>query len=115
MANPNVMEFTTDNWTREVEQSDVPVLVDFWATWCGPCRALGPTIDKVANAFAGKVKVGKLNVDDAPDVATKYGVMSIPRIFFFKGGDKPVKMIAGVASEAELTNTINGILKGEQP
>ncbi|MCI0377550.1 MAG: thioredoxin [Gemmataceae bacterium] len=109
MAAENIVEFTSDNWQKEVEQSDVPVLVDFWAPWCGPCRLLAPTIDKVASQFAGKVKVGKLNVDDSPDVATKYGVVSIPRVFLFKGGDKPVKSIVGLVSENELVNTINTV------
>ena len=87
MASENVVEFTDDNWQTEVVGSELPVLVDFWAPWCGPCRALGPTIDKIATQFAGKVKVGKLNVDDAPETASKYGITSIPRVFLFKGGD----------------------------
>ncbi len=111
MASPNVLEFTSDNWQKEVEQSDKPVLVDFWAPWCGPCRQLGPTIDKLASQFGGKVKVGKLNVDDSPDVATKYGVTSIPRVFFFKGGDKPQKTLVGLVSENELVKAINGMLE----
>src|SRR5262245_43674128 len=102
MAGKNVLEFTSDNWQSEVEQSDQPVVVDFWAPWCGPCRALGPTIDKLANDFAGRVKVGKLNVDDAPDVATKFGVTSIPRVFIFKGGERPAKTLVGRASGREL-------------
>ena len=111
MAGKNVLEFTSDNWQKEVEQSDKPVLVDFWAPWCGPCRQLGPTIDKIALQYDGKVKVGKLNVDDSPDVATKFGVTSIPRVFLFKGGDKPAKTIVGLVSESELVKTINGLLE----
>ncbi len=110
MAGQNVLEFTSGNWQKEVEQSDQPVVVDFWAPWCGPCRTLGPTIDKLAAQYNGKVKVGKLNVDDSPDVAAKYGVNSIPRVFFFKGGDKPQKTIVGLVSENELVKTIDGLL-----
>jgi thioredoxin 1 len=106
----NVLEFTDDNWVKEVADSSVPVIVDFWAPWCGPCRALGPVIDKLATQFAGKVKVGKLNVDEAQDTAAKYGVSSIPRVLFFKGGDQPVETIVGLRSEAELAKSINGLL-----
>jgi thioredoxin 1 len=111
MAGKNVVEFTDANWSSEVEQSTVPVVVDFWAPWCGPCRQLGPTIDKLAEQFAGKVKVGKLNVDDAPDVASRYGVTSIPRIFIFKGGDKPRKAFVGVTSERDLVSSINAVME----
>jgi thioredoxin 1 len=99
------------NWASEVEQSSVPVVVDFWAPWCGPCRQLGPTIDKLAEQFAGKVKIGKLNVDDAPDVASKFGITSIPRIFIFKGGDKPRKSFVGVTSERELASSITTVME----
>jgi thioredoxin 1 len=112
MAGTNVVEFNSDNWATEVENSAVPVVVDFWAPWCGPCRQLGPTIDKLATTYAGKVKVGKLNVDDAPDVASKFGVTSIPRVFIFKGGDKPRKMFVGVTSERELVSSINSVMEG---
>ena len=110
MAGANVIDVTTANWEQEVVKSDKPVLVDFWAVWCGPCRALGPTIDRLADQFAGKVKVGKLNVDDAQDVATKFGVTSIPRVFLFKGGPQPVKTFVGLTSENELVKLINGAL-----
>jgi thioredoxin 1 len=111
MASANVQTFTSDNWQKEVEQSDKPVLVDFWAPWCGPCRQLGPTIDRIADQFAGKVKVGKLNVDDAPDVATKYGVTSIPRVFVFKGGDQPRERVVGLTAESELVKMINRVIE----
>src|SRR5436853_3284852 len=111
MAGANVLEFTSDNWVQEVEQSDQPVVVDFWAPWCGPCRMLSPIIDRIATQFAGKVKVGKLNVDDAQDVATKYGVTSIPRVFIFKGGDKPRRSIVGLTSEQELVKAINAVVE----
>ena len=111
MASANVVEFTEENWNQEVGQSGVPVLVDFWAPWCGPCRALAPAIDSVATQFAGKLKVGKLNVDDAQEIAAKYGVTSIPRVFIFKGGDKPRRSIVGLVSENELAKAIDGVLQ----
>jgi thioredoxin 1 len=111
MAGQNVLEFTSDNWQQEVEQSEQPVVVDFWAPWCGPCRALTPIIDRIASQFVGKVKVGKLNVDDASDVAAKYGVTSIPRVFIFKGGDKPRRSIVGLTSENELVKAINAVME----
>jgi thioredoxin 1 len=111
MANPNVMEFTSANWQAEVVDSDKPVVVDFWAPWCGPCRQLTPIIERLATNLAGKVKVGKLNVDDNSDLAVQYGVTSIPRVFVFKGSDKPRHQVVGLTSESELMKMINGVLQ----
>jgi len=112
MASQNVVELTSANWEKEVVNSDKPVLVDFWAVWCGPCRALGPTIDKLADQFAGQVKVAKLNVDDAQDIAVRYNVSSIPAIMIFdgKGGKDPVEKTLGVRPEAEFVKMINRVL-----
>jgi thioredoxin 1 len=111
MAGANVLEFTDANWQSEVVDSAVPVVVDFWAPWCGPCRQLTPTIEKLATTYSGQAKVGKLNVDDAQETAARYGVTSIPRVFIFKGGDKPRRTIVGLVSEAELSKAIDSVLK----
>jgi thioredoxin 1 len=111
MASSNIVELTTANWEQEVTKSDKPVLVDFWAPWCGPCRALGPTIDKLADAYAGKVKVGKLNTDESSEVAVKYGIMSIPQVLLFKGGDQPRERVVGLQSEDALKKLISRVLE----
>ena len=111
MASANVVELTTDNWEQEVVKSDKPVLVDFWAPWCGPCRALAPTIDKLADQFAGKVKVGKLNTDDSPDVAVRYAISGIPQVLIFKGGDQPIDKVVGVQTEATFVKMLNRALE----
>jgi thioredoxin 1 len=111
MASQNVMEFTTANWDQEVLKSDQPVLVDFWAPWCGPCRALAPTIDKIATQFAGRIKVGKLNTDDNADLAVKYGISGIPQVLLFKGGGEPRERLVGVQPEAALVKAINRVLE----
>lgn len=88
MAGKNVQTFNSQNFESEVLKSDVPVLVDFTATWCGPCKALAPIVEKIADEFQGKVKVGKLDIDESPEVTAKYGVRSVPTIIIFKGGSK---------------------------
>lgn len=105
MASPNVLEFTTNNFDQEVTSGSL-VVADFWAPWCGPCRQLSPVIDRIADQFAGKVKVGKINVDEVPDLAVKYDVATIPRVLLFKGGDQPVFQHVGTISDAELAKVI---------
>ena len=85
--NEHVIEFSDANWEAEVLQSREPVLVDFWAEWCPPCRALAPVIDELASDCAGRTKIGKLNVDQSPGVANRYGVRSIPTLLLFSGGE----------------------------
>jgi thioredoxin 1 len=111
MASANVAEFNAANWETEVVQSDKPVLVDFWAPWCGPCRQLGPTIEKIADQFVGKVKVGKLNTDDNQELAVKYGITAIPQVLIFKGGDQPREKLVGLNPEREIVKVINRVLE----
>jgi thioredoxin 1 len=111
MASANVIEVTGANWEQEVVRSETPVLVDFWAVWCGPCRTLAPTIDKIANDFVGKIKVAKLNTEDAPEIAAKYRISAIPQIMLFKGSEQPVERPSpGVKTEADIVKMINRVL-----
>ena len=109
MANENVKEFNTANWDQEVLQSDQPVLVDFWATWCMPCRRLSPVIDRIADQFAGRVKVGKLNTEESPETAIKYGISGIPQLLVFKGGQENTRLV-GLQSESDLAKMLDRVL-----
>jgi thioredoxin 1 len=100
---------TGAEWETEVEKSDVPVLVDFWATWCQPCLRLGPTLDQVAEEFAGKAKVVKVDVDQEQDLAVKYGVMQIPNLVFFKDG-KQVDQVLGVVPKSVIADKLEKLL-----
>jgi thioredoxin 1 len=106
MASENVKEFTDDNFDAEVIKSDQPVLVDFWAEWCGPCLRLAPTIDKIAGDYVGKVKVGKLNTDSNHNVAMKYGISSIPTVILFKNGEV-VQRLVGLRGEREFKQVLD--------
>lgn len=93
MASEHVTEFTDDNFEAEVLKSSEPVLVDFWAEWCQPCRILAPTIDELAGEFSGRVKVGKVDTDNNRDVSFKYGISAIPTVILFKGGEVVEKFV----------------------
>ncbi len=97
----NVQEITAANFEQAVLKSDKPVLVDFWAVWCGPCRQVAPVVEALAGKWAGSVTVGKVNVDDHPSIAEKYNIMSIPTLMLFKGG-VVVERVIGFASQAAL-------------
>lgn len=104
-----VRNFTVDNFADEVLQAAEPVLVDFWAPWCGPCRMVGPVVEKIARDYAGRLKVGKVNVDENRDLAGKYGIMSIPTLIVFKDSNE-AKRIVGFRGEKELVDAIDQVL-----
>ncbi len=110
MAGANTLEFTDDNFEAEVLKANVPVLVDFWADWCMPCKALGPTIDELATEFAGKVKVGKMSTEDSRDTPVKYNVQAIPTILIFKGGEVVQKFV-GLTPKKDFQAALTGALK----
>jgi thioredoxin 1 len=102
----NVAEFTDDSFDAEVLQSGEPVLVDFWAPWCGPCRQIAPMIEELAAENEGSIKIGKVNIDDNPNAAQKYGVSSIPTLMLFKGGDVSERFV-GVQPKARLQQALD--------
>ncbi|MCI8516543.1 MAG: thioredoxin [Hungatella sp.] len=103
------MQLTSSNFETEVYQAEVPVLVDFYADWCGPCKAMGPVVEALAQEYEGKAKVGKINTDDNQDIAMEYGVMSIPTFIVFKGG-KAVKKMVGMQDKRTLVAAIEEAL-----
>ena len=105
----NVKEITSTNFNDEVLKSDTPVLVDFWAEWCGPCRAIGPVVDEIANDYNGKVSVGKLNVDNENQLAMEYGVRSIPALLIFNNG-AVANQIVGAVPKNRITDILDTVI-----
>ncbi len=101
MASSNIVTLSKDNFTLEVLQSAAPILVDFWAEWCGPCKMIGPVLDQLADEYAGKARVGKVNIDHEQELAVQFGVRAIPTLLFFKGG-QVAEQIVGAKSKKEL-------------
>lgn len=103
------LQVTDSSFKQEVIDSDIPVLVDFWAPWCGPCRMVAPVVDEIATQYAGKLKVVKINTDENPKVASDYGIRSIPTLILFKGGEK-VGFHVGAVPKSTLSKTVEDIL-----
>jgi thioredoxin 1 len=106
------LNLTADNFEAEVLQSNVPVLVDFWAAWCGPCRIMNPIIDELAETFNGKAKIAKVNVDEEESLALQYHVMAIPSLIFFNQGEA-VERIEGVSDKDNLANKLEALVAGQ--
>ena len=105
----NVKEYTSDDFKSEVVESDTPVLVDFWAEWCGPCKVIAPVVEELATDYKGKIKFGKVNVDDNNMVASEYGVRSIPTLLIFKNGSV-VNQIVGAVPKEKITAILDTVI-----
>ncbi|MFZ3064623.1 MAG: thioredoxin [Nitrospirota bacterium] len=105
----NALKVESSTWDKEVLQADKLVLVDFWASWCGPCQVVAPVVEELATEYSGKVKIMKLNTDENPEIAGKYRIMGIPTLMFFKGG-KIADQIVGAASKSQLKTKIDSLL-----
>jgi thioredoxin 1 len=109
MANTDIVELKDSNFDNEVLKSQLPVLVDFWAPWCGPCRVLAPVVEEIASSYKGKLKVAKLNVDENQEIAMKYGIRSIPTLILFKDG-KALDQIIGAVPKSEIEKMIKKVI-----
>lgn len=109
MASSNIVEVVDSVFDKEVMESEIPVLVDFWAPWCGPCRALSPVIEEISNDYEGSVKVGKVNVDENPETTMKFSIRSIPTLIVFKNGEV-AEQIIGAVPKSEIEKVLNKAL-----
>jgi thioredoxin 1 len=109
MASPNIVNLTEGNFTEEVINSPTPVLVDFWAEWCGPCKMIAPILDEIANEYDGKVKIGKVNIDDQQSLATQHGIRAIPTLLLFKNGEV-AEQIVGLRSKRDLKANLDKVV-----
>lgn len=109
MAGANIVEISDGTFEQEVLQSDVPVLVDFWAPWCGPCRAIAPVIEELNTEYAGKVKMAKCNVDDNPKTPSRFGIRAIPTLIIFKGGNVS-EQITGAVAKSQIAAAIDKVV-----
>ncbi len=106
MAAANILTATSQNFPAEVLSSTQPVLVDFWAEWCGPCKMLGPVLDELATEYAGKARIAKVNIDDHQDLAAQFGIRAIPTLLLFKGG-QVVEQVVGLKSKRDLKSSLD--------
>ena len=109
MANANVLNLTETTFEQEVANSSVPVLVDFWATWCGPCKMIAPIIDEIANEKAGVVKVAKVDVDQNASIAARYAIRAVPTLLFFKNGEVKDQVVGGMVTKKDLLAKIEAL------
>lgn len=108
MAAPNIVTLTESNFAEEVLNSPTPVLVDFWAEWCGPCKMIAPILDEIASEYDGKVKIGKVNIDDQQNLATQHGIRAIPTLLIFKNGNV-ADQIVGLKSKRDLKANLDRV------